>query len=220
MSSYHVVASELKDPICHSNECQIGSFSSEATMFPSDKNANCVTSFKIYSRDIFGLNPYNAELFLYNSWRPKGFFTFEIIINVLVNFSRLHLKSLVMVLLHRISTETVDKHQTALVSAQKWWTNTKPPLDQHRDDGQTPNNHRISTETVDKHQTTIGSGQRRWTNTIPPYDQDRDGGQTPNNHGISTETVDKHQTAIGSGQTLQRQRQAVVSYDHIKHVKC
>ena len=28
----HFVASELKDPICHSNECQIGSFSSEATI--------------------------------------------------------------------------------------------------------------------------------------------------------------------------------------------
>ena len=28
----HTVASELKDPICHSNECQIGSFSSEATI--------------------------------------------------------------------------------------------------------------------------------------------------------------------------------------------
>ena len=27
----HIVASELNDPICHSNECQIGSFSSEAT---------------------------------------------------------------------------------------------------------------------------------------------------------------------------------------------
>ena len=26
------VASELKDPICHSNECQIWSFSSEATI--------------------------------------------------------------------------------------------------------------------------------------------------------------------------------------------
>ena len=31
----HVVASELNDPICHSNECQIGSFSSEATMYLS-----------------------------------------------------------------------------------------------------------------------------------------------------------------------------------------
>ena len=28
----NIVASELKDPICHSNECQIGSFSSEATI--------------------------------------------------------------------------------------------------------------------------------------------------------------------------------------------
>ena len=28
----HIVASELKDPICRSNECQIGSFSSEATI--------------------------------------------------------------------------------------------------------------------------------------------------------------------------------------------
>ena len=31
MVTCHIVASELKDPICHSNECQIGSFSSEAT---------------------------------------------------------------------------------------------------------------------------------------------------------------------------------------------
>ena len=30
--SIHIVASELNDPICHSNECQIGSFSSEATI--------------------------------------------------------------------------------------------------------------------------------------------------------------------------------------------
>ena len=29
----HIVASELKDPICHSNECQIGSFSSVATCY-------------------------------------------------------------------------------------------------------------------------------------------------------------------------------------------
>ena len=28
----YLVASELNDPICHSNECQIGSFSSEATI--------------------------------------------------------------------------------------------------------------------------------------------------------------------------------------------
>ena len=28
----YIVASELKDPICHSYECQIGSFSSEATI--------------------------------------------------------------------------------------------------------------------------------------------------------------------------------------------
>ena len=33
----HIVASELKDPICHSNECQIGSFSSEATISRSSK---------------------------------------------------------------------------------------------------------------------------------------------------------------------------------------
>ena len=31
----YIVASELKDPICHSNECQIGSFSSEATIYTS-----------------------------------------------------------------------------------------------------------------------------------------------------------------------------------------
>ena len=43
------VASELKDPICHSNECQIGSFSSEATICSA--NATRV------------LNPYSAEIF-------------------------------------------------------------------------------------------------------------------------------------------------------------
>ena len=32
----YIVASELKDPICHSNECQIGSFSSEATTSKCD----------------------------------------------------------------------------------------------------------------------------------------------------------------------------------------
>ena len=34
-------------------------------------------------------NPYSAELFVYKPWRPKGFFQFENIINVLV--SSLHL---------------------------------------------------------------------------------------------------------------------------------
>ena len=29
----HIVASELKDPISHYDECQIGSFSSEATLY-------------------------------------------------------------------------------------------------------------------------------------------------------------------------------------------
>ena len=29
----YFVASELNDPICHSNECQIGSFSSAATIY-------------------------------------------------------------------------------------------------------------------------------------------------------------------------------------------
>ena len=31
--NYYIVASKLKDPICHSNECQIGSFSSKATIY-------------------------------------------------------------------------------------------------------------------------------------------------------------------------------------------
>ena len=31
----NIVASELEDPICHSDECQIGSFSSEATIYTS-----------------------------------------------------------------------------------------------------------------------------------------------------------------------------------------
>ena len=31
--SLYIVASELNDPICHSDECQIGSFSYEATIY-------------------------------------------------------------------------------------------------------------------------------------------------------------------------------------------
>ena len=36
----YIVASELKDPICHSNECQIGSFSAQATI--------CVCHIPVY----------------------------------------------------------------------------------------------------------------------------------------------------------------------------
>ena len=34
-------------------------------------------------------SPYNAELFLYKPWRPKGYFQFEIVINVLVSSFRI-----------------------------------------------------------------------------------------------------------------------------------
>ena len=42
---------------------------------PTEKNS------KVFQR----FDPYNAELILYKSWRPKGLFQFEIIINVLVS---------------------------------------------------------------------------------------------------------------------------------------
>ena len=53
MNYYHqIVASELKDPICHSNECQIGSFSSEATKFwshifpaPTPRPFSCMRTY-------------------------------------------------------------------------------------------------------------------------------------------------------------------------------
>ena len=31
------------------------------------------------------VNPYDAEMFVYEPWRPKGYFQFEIIINALVS---------------------------------------------------------------------------------------------------------------------------------------
>ena len=43
----YIVASELKDPICHSNECQIGSFSSEAT---TCINKHCVFAVIMITR--------------------------------------------------------------------------------------------------------------------------------------------------------------------------
>ena len=33
---------------------------------------------------VLAVNPYNAEIFLYKPWRPKDFFQFEIIVNVLL----------------------------------------------------------------------------------------------------------------------------------------
>ena len=42
LTTKHIVASELKDPICHSNECQIGSFSSEATIYNYDLGSLCL----------------------------------------------------------------------------------------------------------------------------------------------------------------------------------
>ena len=45
---------------------------------------------KLFSDDP---NPYNAEIFVYKPWRSKGFFQFEIIINVLVSFFLLYLNT-------------------------------------------------------------------------------------------------------------------------------
>ena len=43
-NNLNIVASELKDPICHSNECQIGSFSSEATIYLMVNSINRVVN--------------------------------------------------------------------------------------------------------------------------------------------------------------------------------
>ena len=42
MTIIYIVASELKDPICHSDECQIGFFSSEATILFDSFSAEIV----------------------------------------------------------------------------------------------------------------------------------------------------------------------------------
>ena len=50
LGSIHLVASELKDPICHSDECQIGSFSSEATIYFLCFLDNCINISPINPR--------------------------------------------------------------------------------------------------------------------------------------------------------------------------
>ena len=57
-SGKEIVASELKDPICHSNECQIGSFSSEA--------AKCAVLFLITLLIIFQV-PFTSFLCFCNN---------------------------------------------------------------------------------------------------------------------------------------------------------
>ena len=42
----------------------------------------CLNYFRLFYS---GINPHNAELFLYKQWRPRFFFQFEVIINVLVS---------------------------------------------------------------------------------------------------------------------------------------
>ena len=54
----HIVASELNDPICHSNECQIGSFSSEATIY---KLQYLVCRFE----DIYNITPLLLQQVIY-----------------------------------------------------------------------------------------------------------------------------------------------------------
>ena len=46
----YIVASELKDPICHSNECLIGSFSSEATIY---RDTSYIMNVNIYNGHCF-----------------------------------------------------------------------------------------------------------------------------------------------------------------------
>ena len=50
---FHIVVSELKDPICHSNECQIGSFSSVATIYNSYSLSKNCKYFASWLTDIY-----------------------------------------------------------------------------------------------------------------------------------------------------------------------
>ena len=53
----YIVATELKDHICHSDECQIGSFSSEATICALVKNISSAVGFELGF-----LHPYRGRL--------------------------------------------------------------------------------------------------------------------------------------------------------------
>ena len=44
----YIVASELKDPICHSDECKIGSFSSEATIYRLFPDSKCFADTVVF----------------------------------------------------------------------------------------------------------------------------------------------------------------------------
>ena len=46
-----IVASELKDPICHSDECQIGSFSSEATKCSQKKTEHIAKNVTVWNHE-------------------------------------------------------------------------------------------------------------------------------------------------------------------------
>ena len=89
-----LVASELKDPICHSDECQIGSFSSEATYCPLQSHpANrswltpttliCVDRSWLTPTTLICVNrswltPTTLKYFQINhAWKPKGVFNLK-----------------------------------------------------------------------------------------------------------------------------------------------
>ena len=68
-SCKYVVASELKDPICHSDECQIGSFSSEATMFLLTKMyIRAYIRASVFSNHIFFLSSSQVIMLSYLSF--------------------------------------------------------------------------------------------------------------------------------------------------------
>ena len=82
----HIVASKLKDPICHSDECQIGSFSSEATTCGFCINANLEKecSFRINAKLVKEKFPSSREATVRFSYELKCHIT-----NFVCNFSEI-----------------------------------------------------------------------------------------------------------------------------------
>ena len=57
-------------------------------MYQSSQKSGTEVGFSKLTKHHHIFNPYNAEIFLYKQWRPKGFFQFEFIISVLVSSFR------------------------------------------------------------------------------------------------------------------------------------
>ena len=88
-NQYIAIFINLSPSVCHLHPLQVENCDSNSRLVV-DEMTMVNSGLKGLTQCCF--NIYNAKIFLYKPWRPKGFLQFEIIINVLVSSFRFIVK--------------------------------------------------------------------------------------------------------------------------------